>query len=515
MAASTPAQASGTHEEHLERNLSNRHIQLIAIGGAIGTGLFMGSGKTISIAGPSILLVYLVVGCVLFFVMRAIGELLLHNLQYKSFQDFAADILGPWAGFFIGWTYWLCWIVTGMADLIATAGYWNFWVNPGRPTEMAPLSLVLTIGTLLLLLFLNLLTVKLFGELEFWFALIKVIAIITLIIVGVVLVVTGFHTSHGTAAFSNLWRVGGFFPNGMDGFLGGFQIAVFAFVGIELVGTTAAETKDPEKTLPKAINSIPIRVMVFYLGSLAVIMSVTPWVEIDPHQSPFVTIFGMVGLAAAASVMNFVVLTSAASACNSGLYSTSRMLFGLAHKGMAPGPFGALSSHKVPRNALFLSVVLVGSSVLLMMSESVMAAFTMVTTISAILFIFVWSVILASYLKYLKERPEAHRASSYKVPGAHVMPWVCLAFFVFVLAVLWKFEDTRPALIGTPVWFVILGVAWAIIRHRVHADDSGVDAVEADQPTWGDDLKESVHDVDVEVRREIDEITHYDPHHTT
>ena len=467
----TPVEGDG---EHLHRGLQNRHIQLIAIGGAIGTGLFMGSGKTIAAAGPSIILVYLVIGVMLFFVMRAMGELLLHNLDYKSFQDFCADMLGPWAGFFTGWTYWLCWIVTGMADLIAVVSYFNYWIHPADPTDVQVLSLVLGAATLLTLLGLNLLTVALFGELEFWFALIKVVAIVALIILGGWLIVTAFTAPDGTqASLANLWnRPGGVFPHGMEGFLAGFQIATFAFVGIELVGATAAETANPTRTLPRAINQIPIRILVFYVLSLVVIMSVTPWDKVNPELSPFVNLFSLIGIAAAASIMNFVVLTSAASAANSGLYSTSRMLYGLAHKGMAPAPVGRLSRRMVPAVGLIVSVIFVGSSLVLLLSDSVMGAFTVVTTISAVLFIFVWGMIMASYIVYRRRHPDAHARSIYKMPGGVPMSWVVLAFFGFILVVLTRQQDTLQALLVTPIWFVILGVGWFAIRGRVHRDDS-------------------------------------------
>lgn len=243
--------------EGLQRNLTNRHIQLIAIGGAIGTGLFMGSGKTISMAGPSIIFVYMIIGFMLFFVMRAMGELLLSNLNYKSFSDFAADLLGPWAGFFTGWTYWFCWVVTGIADVVAISAYSQFWF-PDLSQWVSSLLCVL------LLLTLNLATVKLFGEMEFWFAMIKIVAIVALIVVGVALVMMQFSSPSGNvASFTNLWNDGGMFPKGISGFFAGFQIAVFAFVGIELVGTTAAETKNPKVVLPRAINAIPIRIIMF------------------------------------------------------------------------------------------------------------------------------------------------------------------------------------------------------------------------------------------------------------
>ena len=445
---------------HLERQLTNRHIQLIAIGGAIGTGLFMGSGKTISAAGPSVIFVYMIIGFMLFFVMRAMGELLLSNLNYKSFSDFAADLLGPWAGFFTGWTYWFCWVITGIADVIAIAGYSKeLW--PALPLWIPGLA---TIGILLLL---NLATVKAFGETEFWFALIKIVAIAALIIVGLFMIFTGFQSDTGTASFTNLWSHGGFFPNEFMGFVAGFQIAVFAFVGIELVGTTAAEAKNPEKTLPKAINAIPVRVLLFYVGALVILMAVTPWTQFAAGHSPFIGMFSLAGLGAAATVVNLVVLTSAMSSANSGIYSTSRMVFGLAQEGDAPGVFSRLSTRKVPSNALFLSCVLLLSGVVLMYAgQDVGKAFEMVTTVSAVCFIFVWSIILASYISFRRRRPHLHAASNFKMPGGIPAVWVVYAFFAFVLWALTTQPDTLIALLVTPTWFVVLGVAWAVLRRR-------------------------------------------------
>ena len=421
----------------------------------------MGSGKTISLAGPSVIFVYMIIGFMLFFVMRAMGELLLSNMAYKSFSDFAADLLGPWAGFFTGWTYWFCWIVTGIADVIAISGYFKYW----WPGLAAWIPALLTIAALLLL---NLPTVRAFGETEFWFALIKIIAIVSLIVVGIVMVVSGFTAPNGaTSGIDNLWNDGGMFPTGFMGFVAGFQIAVFAFVGIELVGTTAAEAKDPEKNLPKAINSIPIRVLLFYVVALTVIIAVTPWREISADKSPFVAMFTLAGLGIAASVINFVVLTSAASSANSGIYSTSRMVFGLAQEGDAPRALGKLNSRKVPANALMFSCIfLLASLILLFSGDSVIEAFTIVTTISALLFMFVWTIILASYMVYRKRRPHLHEASKFKMPGGIVMCWVVLAFFVFILWALTTKDDTLQALLVTPIWFVVLGIAWAIIRRR-------------------------------------------------
>ncbi|EKT4554695.1 MULTISPECIES: D-serine/D-alanine/glycine transporter [Pseudomonas] len=448
----------------LKRNLSNRHIQLIAIGGAIGTGLFMGSGKTISLAGPSIIFVYMIIGFMLFFVMRAMGELLLSNLHYKSFIDFAADLLGPWAGFFTGWTYWFCWIVTGIADVIAISAYTQFWF-PDMPLWIPALTCV---G---LLLTLNLMTVKMFGEMEFWFAMIKIVAICALVCTGFYMVAAAYQSPAGhAAALANLWNDGGMFPHGAMGFFAGFQIAVFAFVGIELVGTTAAETKNPERNLPRAINSIPVRIIVFYVLALIAIMAVTPWREVVANKSPFVELFVLAGLPAAAGIINFVVLTSAMSSANSGVFSTSRMLYGLAMDGDAPGKFGALSRRAVPSNGLIFSCVcLTGGALVIYLVPNMLDAFTLITTVSALLFMFVWSIILLSYLAYRKQRDPLHQASKYKMPGGTVMCRVCLAFFAFILALLALEADTRMALYLVPVWFAVLGLAYRSIRQKKQA----------------------------------------------
>ncbi|WP_332060449.1 amino acid permease [Bartonella sp. CB74] len=449
------------HRSKLQRGLDTRHVQLIAIGGAIGTGLFMGSGKTISVAGPSIILVYAIIGCVLYFVMRAMGELLLSNIQYRSFIDFSADLLRPGIGFFIGWTYWLCWVVTGTAEIIAIISYTHFWWPSLNAWGIAFICVIF-------FLMFNLLAVKLFGELEFWFGLIKIIAILALIIVGCFMICTGFTSPNGTvASLSNVWNDGNIFPRGLTGFFAGFQIALFSFVGIELTGTTAAEVKEPKKILPMAINSIPLRIVLFYIFSLVVIMSVTPWDQIIPDKSPFVAMFWLIGIPIAASLVNFVVLTSAASSANSGIFSTSRMVYGLATKRGAPHLFGKLSSNRVPANALLFSCIciLLGYTVS-SLSSSVIHAFTIVTTIASILFIFVWSVILISYIMYRHNRPAQHATSIYKMPGGVIVCWAILVFFAFIIFLLTLETDTLIALKYIPLWFIFLGAMYLIFAKK-------------------------------------------------
>lgn len=439
-------------EENLDRGLKNRHVQLIAIGGAIGTGLFLGAGKSIHLAGPSILFAYIITGMIGFLIMRSLGELLLSNLSYHSFVDIVQDYFGNKAAFVTGWTYWFCWVSIAMADLTAVGIYIQHWF-PNVPQWMPALI------ALVVLLAMNLATVKLFGEMEFWFALIKIIAIIALIVVGLYMIVTGFTSSVGTASFTNLWVHGGMFPNGAMGFVLSFQMVVFAFAGIELVGLTAGETENPKKVIPMAINNIPIRILIFYVGALAVIMSIYPWNEVSPTESPFVRVFMAVGIVAAAGVINFVVLTSAASACNSAVFSTSRMIYGLAKTENAPSSMKKLTKNKVPSNALFFStgVILIAVILNYIMPENV---FTLITSISTVCFLFIWGIIVLSHLKYRKTRPDLARKSTFKLPLFPITNYLILAFLLFVAVVLGLAEDTRIALFFTPLWFVFLLVIY-------------------------------------------------------
>ncbi|MFN2746753.1 MULTISPECIES: amino acid permease [Bacillus] len=446
------------HEQTLSRGLKNRHIQLIAIGGAIGTGLFLGSGKSIHFAGPSILFAYMITGIICFFIMRSLGELLLSNLEYHSFVDFVRDYLGDMAAFITGWTYWFCWISLAMADLTAVGLYTQYWF-PGVP-QWTPGFIALII-----LLIMNLATVKLFGELEFWFALIKVIAILALIVIGLFMIATGFSTASGQASFTNLWSHGGMFPNGLHGFLLSFQMVVFAFVGIELVGLTAGETKDPANVIPKAINNIPVRILLFYIGALLVIMSIYPWNIINPDESPFVQVFAAVGIIAAASIINFVVLTSAASASNSAIFSTSRMVYSLAKEQNAPEAMKKLTSRKVPSNALFFSavVILIGVTLNYIMPEEV---FTLITSISTICFIFIWGITVICHLKYRRTRPDLAKTNTFKMPFYPFSNYVVLIFLAFILVVLGLAQDTRVSLFVTPVWFLLLIVIFKMRKPK-------------------------------------------------
>ncbi|MBP1325621.1 D-serine/D-alanine/glycine transporter [Leucobacter exalbidus] len=449
----------------MQRGLKNRHLQLIAIGGAIGTGLFLGSGKLISVAGPSIIFVYMVIGFFVFIIMRSLGELLLSNLHYKTFGDIAKDMLGPWAGFFVSWNYWFSWVIACVADIIAITAYVQ-WFNADIPSWVPAL---FAAGLLLLL---NLQPVKFFGETEFWFAILKIVAILGLIAVGIVLIVIGFQTPDGnTASVTNLWSHGGMFPMGASGFVLGFQMGIFSFIGVEMVGTASAETENPRKTLPKAINSIVVRILIFYVGALAVIMCVTPWDQIAPDKSPFVSTLTTAGFGLAAFVIQLVVLTSAASSANGGLYSGTRMLFGLAKDGHAPRGFAWTNNRGVPSKAVFFtSVFLFASIPLLFAGDSVVAAFTFVSSMCATLILFTWGSIVVSYIVYRRRFPERHAASKFKLPFSRVSPWLVLAFFVFIAGTLLYGEDTRTPFLAAPLWFILLTVLWQLQKRKLQRE---------------------------------------------
>src|SRR5699024_4853936 len=296
-------------------------------------------------------------------------------------------------------------------------------------------------------------------ELEFWFSIIKITTIIALIVVGIIMLVMAYKTPYGTASLTHIWSHGGLFPNGMNGFFLSFQMAAFSFVGIELIGVTAGETKDPHKTIPRAINSVPIRIMLFYVGSLIIIMSITPWNQIDPAESPFVKLFGLIGIPIAASIINFVVLTAAASSCNSGIFSNSRMLYALSNQQQAPPIFAKTNKNGVPHIAIFVSCALLLISVLLNYTiPNARLVFTYLTAVDTVLFLIVWALIIVAYINYHRHNLELHKKATYKLIGGKYMGYIILIFFCLVFCLLFVNVDTRRAVFLTPIWFIILSL---------------------------------------------------------
>lgn len=438
--------------DHHSRGLKSRHVQLIAIGGTIGTGLFLGAGQSIHLAGPSILLAYLITGIACFLLMRSLGELLLSNVDAHSFIDFIYEYLGEKVGFVAGWTYWICWVTIAMTEITAVGLYMKFWF-PSLPQWIPGMVM------LLILLGINLVTVGLFGETEFWFALIKIIAIVVLICIGIYMVVVNFKTSVGHASLTNLVNHGGFFPQGIKGFVLSFQMVLFSFVGIEMVGLTAAETENPMKVIPEAINEIPLRIILFYVGSLLAIMAIYPWNMISESQSPFVQVFENIGIKSAASIINVVVITAAASACNGSLFSTGRMLFSLNYgkKNKFSKKISTLSHNQVPAFALKFSTAVIAISVILnmFMAESV---FTFISSIATTCFLFIWGTIVIAHLKYRRKikLEKAEETLAFKMPLFPMTNYLILAFLTFVGIVLCLKPDTLIALIASICWLIIL-----------------------------------------------------------
>lgn len=437
--------------QEFSRGLQSRHVQLIALGGTIGTGLFLGAGQSIHLAGPSIILAYLVTGIMCFLLMRALGELLLSDLDAHSYIDFIQRYLGDNMSFVAGWTYWVCWITIAMAEVTAAGQYMQFWF-PQLPQWVTGLVL------LGILLTLNSVTVSAFGETEFWFAIIKIVAIIALILAGAYMVAVHFPTPAGHASVTNLVS-GGFFANGAKGFFLSFQMVLFSFVGIEMVGMTASETANPKKVIPKAINEIPMRIILFYLGSLLALMCIYPWQAVSPTSSPFVQVFKNVGIQSAAAVINFVVLTAAASACNSSLFTTGRMLFSLTYRGK--GKFakrmGVLSHAQVPVRALRFSTVIIAVSVFLnfIIPGHV---FAFVSSVATTCFLFIWGAIVVAHLKYKKQQLATGEGHKFNMPFFPWSDYFILAFLAMVGIILLFRVDTLVALIGSIVWLVALSL---------------------------------------------------------
>lgn len=448
----------GRHEARdLHRGLKDRHIQMIALGGAIGVGLFLGASRAIAVAGPGLLMSYALGGLIVFFIMRALGELLLYRPVAGSFATYAEEFIGPFAGFATGWSYWFTWVTIGMAEITAVAVYVHYWF-PELPQWIPALT------TLAVLYAVNRISVALFGELEFWFALIKVVTIVAMILIGLAIIFFDITPLGRTASFANLWTHQGFMPFGILGVVMTLQIVMFAYQGVELIGVTAGEAQNPEKVLPNATNSIIWRILAFYIGALVVMMALVPWNELKPGISPFVFVFERIGIPGAAGLINFVVITAAASSCNSGIFSTGRMLYTLAQFRQAPQAFGKVNRHHLPANAITFSAGLMSIGVLLnyVVPEQV---FTWVTSISLIGALWTWSVIVIAHLGYRKAVAAGQaKAVAFRMPGAPYMNWVVVAFMVAVGALLALDPSTRVALYVAPVWFALLGIGYRMSR---------------------------------------------------
>ncbi|MFD8498770.1 amino acid permease [Amycolatopsis sp. NPDC059657] len=456
---SAPAEpdAEGYH-----KTLGNRQIQMIGIGGAIGVGLFLGAGGRIASTGPSLVLTYAVCGLAAMFVMRALAELVLHRPSAGSFVTYAREFIGPWAGFVAGWMYWFNWAMTGVAEITAVGHYLQKWV-PSLPVWVG--ALLSLVGVLAI----NLLSVKVFGELEFWFSLIKVLAIVVFLVVGLGLLLTAADIGSAPASINNLVDHGGFFPNGLAVPLLAFQGVIFAYAAIELVGVAAGEAAEPHKVIPKSVSSVVWRIAIFYVGSVLLLVMLMPWSDYQAGVSPFVSVFSRLGIPAVGDVMNIVVLTAAMSSANSGLYATGRILRALADKREAPRFTGWMSKRRIPVGAILMTcgVWLLGVVLNVVVPKD---AFDVATEIASLGTIATWALIMIAQHR-LRQRAEAGELErpSFRLPGAPYTTWFTLGFLGLVV-VLMGFSGgiARIAFFTIPVVIVALAIGWRMVsRYRV------------------------------------------------
>ncbi len=469
------SQNENTESKELKRGLTNRHIQLIALGGAIGTGLFLGIGPAAVLAGPSVIFGYAIAGIIAFFIMRQLGEMVVNEPVSGSFSHFAYKYWGPFAGFASGWNYWILYILVSMSELTAIGIYVQFWW-PEIPLWASSLFFFLVINAL------NLGSVKMFGEAEFWFSIIKVIAILAMIVFGSYLLISG--TGGEQATISNLWNNGGFFPkgwlsensgNGYQGLLAAMALIMFSFGGLELIGITAAEAENPEKNIPKATNQVIYRILIFYVGALIILFSLSPWENITDKSSPFVMVFENLNTIDVnlfgktipfskiiANVLNIIVLTAALSVYNSSVYSNSRMLYGLAEQGNAPKFLKKLSKNHVPIMAILVSSFFAAICILInkIIPES---AFHVLMSLVVSSLVINWIMISITHLKYRQQKDIEKTKTLFPSFLYPISNYICLVFLLGVLVIMW-FTGLKISVELIPIWMIFLYISYLIVK---------------------------------------------------
>ncbi|PPG79552.1 L-asparagine permease [Rathayibacter sp. AY1E5] len=459
---------------------------MIAIGGAIGTGLFLGAGGRLATAGPSLVVVYAVCGVFAYLILRALGELVLHRPSSGSFISYAREFLGEKAAFVAGWMYFLNWAMTAIADVTAVALYVKYWSLFSSVPQW-----LLALIALVVVLSLNLVSVKVFGELEFWFALIKVTALVVFLVIGVVVLAAGWPLQSGVAVDPgiSLWNDnGGILPGGLIASVLVVQGVVFAYSGVELVGTAAGETAEPAKVIPRAINSVILRIAVFYVGSVLLLTLLLPYTAYSKGESPFVTFFSSLGDGSsgeiAGSIMNFVVLTAALSSINAGLYSTGRILRSMALNGSAPAFTGRMNKQGVPYGGILLtaSITLIGIVLNLFVPSE---AFEIVLNVSALGIVTGWGMIVLCQMQLQRWAAQGRlERPSFRMPGAPVTSWLTLAFLVIVVVLIAVDFPTGTwtvgivAVVGVPA----LIVGWHVAKPRILAIASARDGFTGAHP---------------------------------
>ncbi|KQN57780.1 MULTISPECIES: amino acid permease [unclassified Erwinia] len=446
----------------LQRGLKNRHIQLIALGGAIGTGLFLGIAQTIKMAGPSVLLGYAIAGTIAFFIMRQLGEMVVHEPVAGSFSHFASQYWGRFAGFVSGWNYWVLYVLVSMAELTAVGIYVQYWW-PEIPTWVSAGVFFIAINVI------NMTSVKIYGEVEFWFSIIKVAAIVGMIGFGAWLLASG----HGgpEASVANLWQYGGFFPNGIKGLVMAMAVIMFSFGGLELIGITAAEADNPQHSIPKATNQVIYRILLFYVGALAVLLSLYPWQKVIEGGSPFVLIFHALDSNLVATLLNAVVLSAALSVYNSCVFSNSRMLFGLAKQGNAPASLLKINRRGIPFNALSVSALVTALCVLLnyLMPGK---AFGLLMSLVVSALVINWAMISITHLKFRRAMHAARQKTHFASLGYPLTNILCLLFLAAILVIMLMTPGIEISVWLIPVWLLVLTVSYQL-RKKKNTEPTG------------------------------------------
>lgn len=453
-------------QQGLQRGLEARHIELIALGGTIGVGLFMGSASTLKWAGPSVLLAYIIAGLFVFFIMRSMGEMLFLEPVTGSFASFGYKYLSPFWGCLTAWGYWFMWVAVGISEITAIGEYAKYWF-PDVPQWIFAMVAVALVALA------NLAAVRLYGELEFWFAMIKVTTIVVMILIGLGLIFFGLGNNFEPIGLANLTEHGGFFAGGWKGFLFALCIVVASYQGVELVGITAGEAKNPQVTLKKAINNILWRILIFYVGAIFIVVTLFPWTEVGQQGSPFVMTFAKVGIVSAAAVINFVVLTAALSGCNSGMYSGGRMLYALAQNKQLPSSLLKLTKNGVPARCVgFTILCLVAGSSLNYIIPNPEQVFVYVYSASVLPGMVPWLVILTSQLRFRKQNQQQMAGHTFK---SILFPWVNYATLLFLACVLVGMAinpETRLSLIVGAIFLLTVSVLYFVIRSFSRHDKS-------------------------------------------
>ncbi|MFD7687865.1 amino acid permease [Streptomyces sp. NPDC059781] len=450
----TARAAKDYEKEDLKRDLKSRHIQMIAIGGAIGTGLFYGSGSAVATAGPAIIITYVVASVAIYFVMRALGEMSVAEPVSGAYISYANRYIHRFAGFLNGWNAFIFLLATTAAELNALGRYVQYWF-PAVPI-WATAAVAVTV-----MFVVNVVGVKFYGEAEFWFAIIKVVAIIALILFGFAMVVFGVGNGGHAIGLGHLHEHGGFFPNGVSGAFLAIVMVAFSFGGVENLGIAAGETKDVATTMPKAVNVTFWRLMIFYVGAITVLVTVFPWTSLNGSGSPFVTVFAKIGVPAAATVMNVVVVTAVLSAVNSAVFTNSRTFYNLSLQGNAPKFLGTVNDRSVPSKAVTAVFVTMAAGVLLnlLMPDQVFTVFSSVTVFGLIC---AWGSIVISHLRFRKIKVQNGQVDSirYRMPLYPYSNYLALAFIAVVLACVAILPDTRVSLIVSGVWVLVVLAAY-------------------------------------------------------